>query len=317
MPLSKGVTGWRGIMSIDATEGGTQYIRFTDESINVPQGIKTAEDVHVGQRSPGVYEYELITPDGTVGFPLITDSHVLGQPVIPVCAYLMKKAISPYQDPLDNTNTPCLTTANGFMKIYRGDCRKDIKEPWCGQVEVSGEAGGRIAASLTIRAIVGDIANDNTIPGGSGLAAPIRTIMFNELNWASLATNGVVMYGTADQNIYPRRFSVSCNNNLVDDNSYNPTDPQSLAGFAYGIQGITAELTLIGAAYPNRGGTQATDPLSGSVDFGGIYIINNGVWSAKTITVPGVAEISVSNLTLAGMAAGNYGILPGAVLGGA
>lgn len=322
---SPAVAGWLGAISI-LTEGGPVGLRFTDESVIIDQGLAVADDVHAGVRVPTIFEYRFIVPTGTISFPLVAEStHRLAPGGLTIEAgvkALMKYAIQPYEDngTYPPTPSPCLGSE---MTMYRGDCNKVVSNPWAESITVSGSAGQRVNVSLDIKGTYGFYEPPTT----SNLAFPnARAVFFNELNWdKDNFTASLVQLTTAgDVSFSPRNFTFTCNNNLQNDESYNDEAPQSLRGFFYGQQNITAELTIVGGADAHRGGTEVgTDsPLLSDLgspyfNMADLYNIHDGLWERKVINIPGMTDIAVSTLTFRGMSSGAGSVFcatPGAAL---
>lgn len=307
--ITNATAGWKGAMS--SYYGG--QLRFTDESITIPQGLTVPDDVHVAQRTPNVYQYELIIPDGTVGFPVMADRFQFlkdGGIMDPACKQHLKLGICPYTDDMD------APPEIGDTTIFRGDCNKVMLGAWIGQIEVSGDSGAQVAATMTLRALYGYITTSITPARFNTIT---RKVLFNELDW----TGGIPSAPLVDDSVVtPRSFRFSSNANIIDDNSYNADNPQSLRGFVYGRQAVECEVTLIGAAAPYRGGQAYTgDPASGKEPViadmfyvGGLYTIEKGVWTTKSIVTPGPADIAVSSLTLTGMSLQQFGVGLGSFL---
>ena len=305
--------GWVGVVSFQ----NVGQLRFTSESIVVNQGLEVSNDVHVGQRVSGVFEYRHIIPQGTLAFPMVTTTRVIpptGQlSVEPVCAHVMRTGIAPYNDPGGNPRqrfSP-VNLANQ-MAIHRGDTTKVIDAPTIASITVSGNSGARIDVSCEIMGIYGRYLQGGIPPGFPEI---VRAVFFNELNWGQIP--GVTYYGETTTAV-PRSFNFTSNTNLIQDDSYNPNQPQSLRGFVLGRQDVSCSITVVGAADPRRGGLGARESpvVSEGVSVGGIYRIINGLWTAKTINVAGPAELNVSEITLTGMGTGFFAVTPGPILGG-
>lgn len=299
--------GWRGVVEID----GVGSLRFTDESIVVNQGLAISDDVHVGQRTAGVYEYRHIIPEGSLSFPVLTETRYMVASSPPptietVCAHMMRQGIKPYTvtDPLE----PPIITAT-TMDIRRGDSKKTINAPYIGEISLDGQSGGRVNVTCNVRAIYGSYASD-TAP--TGFSEIVRAVFFNELYWTTLP--GVEDF-SGETNIYPRSFRFSSNTNLINDDSYNPAEPQSLRGFVFGRQDVTANIVMVGAIDPVRGGLHDTDPVVQDISIGGLYDITDGLWTEKVINVPGPADIAITELTLRGMGTSAFCVTPGIAIG--
>lgn len=326
------VAGWLGTMFLDDTP-----IRFTSESVAIPQGLEVATDIHVGQRVPAVFEYRFIVPEGSISFPLVCDpsvaiSYGLGDFALDSgITTLMRAAIQPYtaQTSYPPTDVPII---GDFLTIYRGDVVKTITTPWANSISVEGSANGRINVSLGVKGVYGGFSStNNTAPPSVG--GTVRAIFFNELHWttAFLDAFRTDLNEETDTSYAPRSFNCSINNNLVNDDSYNDENPQAIRGFVFGLQDVSCDMTFVGAADPHRGGTEnvsqypsplISDLVTGAenyVSIGGIYDILDGVWTAKTLDVPGPTEITTTNVTLKGMSssAGSiFSVVPGVMLGG-
>jgi len=306
--------GWVGVVSFQ----GHGPLRFTSESIVVNQGLEVSNDVHVGQRVAGVFEYRHIIPQGTLAFPMVTTTHVIpptGQlSVEGVCAHVMRAGIAPFTDSGGNSGQrfspiPLATK----MLIYRGDTTKEILEPTTSSITVSGNSGARIDVSCEVMGIYGSYLQGGSIPRFSEI---VRAVFFNELDWRG-GIPDVTYYGGTTEAV-PRSFNFTSNTNLIQDDSYNPTHPQSLRGFVLGRQDVSCSITVVGAADPKRGGPGANQSpvVMAGVSVGGIYRIINGLWTAKTINVAGPAELNVSEVTLTGMGTQFFAVTPGPILGG-
>jgi hypothetical protein len=313
--------GWVGVVSFRG--GGAPNpgrLRFTSESIVVNQGLEVSNDVHVGQRVAGVFEYRHIIPQGTLAFPMVTTTHVIpptGQlSVEGVCAHVMRAGIAPYTDPGGNpAQTFSPTKLADEMLVLRGDTTKEIVAPTISSITVSGNSGARIDVSCEVMGIYGRYLQ-GVIP--SGFPEIARAVFFNELNWGGIP--GVNYYGSTTETV-PRSFNFTSNTNLIQDDSYNPAEPQSLRGFVLGRQDVSCSITVVGAADPVRGGRPSPgnppqNPVVPEVNVGGIYRIINGLWTAKVINVAGPAELNVSEVTLSGMGTGFFAVTPGPILGG-
>ena len=303
--------GWRGVIDlVGQSIPDPKKLRFTSESVVVNQGLEISNDVHVGQRTPGVYEYRHIVPEGDISFPMITQvRHMPGGavPVEPVCKYLMVKAIEPYSG--SNITTPIICDS---MDINRGDCTKRVYTPSPSSITVSGSSGARIDVTLSIIARYGDY-HDAT--AATGFNEIVRAVFFNELDWQGANFNKVIYRGGTSE-VVPRNFNFTSNTNLIRDDSYYAQQPQSLRGLVLGRQDVTCSITVVGAADPERGGfnTGSTDPVETNISLGGIYNILNGLWTAKIINVAGPADLNVSEITLSGMGTGLFSVTPGSML---
>jgi hypothetical protein len=307
--------GWVGVVSFQ----NVGELRFTSESIVVNQGLEVSNDVHVGQRVSGVFEYRHIIPQGTLAFPMVTPEYVIPSgppPVEPVCRHVMRTGIAPFTDPGGNQGRRFSPEKiAGEMRVLRGDTTKVIKEPTISSITVSGNSGARIDVSCEIMGIYGFYEPQGNPQGFNQI---VRAVFFNELDWAGIP--GVTYYGGTTTAV-PRSFNFTSNTNLIQDDSYNPNQPQSLRGFVLGRQDVSCSITVVGAADPVRGGFPSEgnlgqNPVVSSVNVGGIYRIINGLWTAKTINVAGPAELNVSEVTLTGMGTQFFAVTPGPILGG-
>jgi len=304
--------GWVGVVFFQ----GHGPLRFTSESIVVNQGLEVSNDVHVGQRVAGVFEYRHIIPQGTLAFPMVTPTHIIPNgppPVESVCRHVMRTGIAPYNDPGgDPRNRFKPINLAERMFVHRGDTTKEIVEPTISSITVSGNSGARIDVSCEIMGIFGSY-GQGAPPQGFGDI--VRAVFFNELDWGGIP--GVTYYGGTTTAV-PRSFNFTSNTNLIQDDSYNPNQPQSLRGFVLGRQDVSCSITVVGAADPRRGGLGARESpvVSEGVSVGGIYRIINGLWTAKTINVAGPAELNVSEVTLTGMGTQFFAVTPGPILGG-
>jgi hypothetical protein len=290
-------------------------LRFTSESIVVNQGLEVSNDVHVGQRVAGVFEYRHIIPQGTLAFPMVTPTHVIPNgppPVEPVCAHVMRAGIAPFTDPGGNQGQRFSPEQIADeMRVLRGDTTKVIREPTISSITVSGNSGARIDVSCEIMGIYGFYGQGAPPQGFNQI---VRAVFFNELNWGGIP--GVTYYGDTTEAV-PRSFNFTSNTNLIQDDSYNRNQPQSLRGFVLGRQDVSCSITVVGAADPKRGGRGTNEsPVVSDVNVGGIYRIINGLWTAKTINVAGPAELNVSEVTLTGMGTGFFAVTTGPILGG-
>lgn len=323
---SPATTGWLGTMFLDSYP-----IRFDSENITIPMGLEVATDVHSGMRVPAVFEYRFIIPDGTFSFPLMCDPSVVvaaGSPATGLDSgteAILKAAIQPYTDSGSYPPTPPPRLGN-YMYIYRGDMNKTVTNPWCNTITVSGNAGQRVNASVAIRGTYGEYTTATEPPSVGGT---IRAIMFNELQWNTdyLTTFADLNGYAGDSYFAPRDFTLTVNNNLQNDDSYNDENPQALRGFTYGIQDISCDMGFLGGASPHRGGTESGYPnplftaLASGADFdiGGLYTILEGIWTTRTMVVAGNQDLNVTRATFAGLAptaSSVYCIQPSTLLGG-
>ncbi|MEM1945158.1 MAG: hypothetical protein QXX57_05420 [Nitrososphaerota archaeon] len=300
--------GWRGVIELTGSSvPPPKKLRFTSEAVVVNQGLEIANDVHVGQRTAGVFEYRHIIPEGDISFPMITKKLTMGSaPVEPVCAYLMKQAIVPYSG--TDLDPPILGET---MVIRRGDAKKTIYSPHASSISVSGTSGARVDVTITAVARYGEYSTDENPEGFPDI---VRAVFFNELDWAGANFSKVLYLGSTTE-VVPRNFNFTSNTNLIRDDSYYASEPQSLRGFVLGRQDVTCNITVIGAADPERGGVGGNDPVETDVSIGGIYNVLFGLWTAKVINVAGPADLNVSEITLSGMGQGMFSVTPGPILG--
>lgn len=323
---SQAVAGWLGVVQF----ASTQPIRFTSEDIKIDQGVKVLPDIHAGARVPTVFNYEFIVPTGNLIFPLVcpsTQRISYGVGITPSADMitLLRRAIQPYESSgaYPPTPPPILDTS---LTIWRGDIIKDVLNPWCDMIKVSAGAGKGVDVTLTVKGTYGEYLSATTSSPPPVLGT-YRQIFFNELAWDADNFLSIFTSMTGSGYVFaPRDFSVTVNNSLQNDNSYNDENPQSLRGFFYGMQDISAEMTFLGGADPIRGGTQdgydsplLLDNGNEEFDLGGVYKLKNGLWETKTINVPGVSDMAVTSCTFKGMAGSDNGIfciVPGSMLGG-
>jgi len=303
--------GWRGVIELTGSSvPPPKKLRFTSEAVVVNQGLEISNDVHVGQRTAGVFEYRHIIPEGDISFPMITATRPIPTvgsiQIEPVCAYLMKQAIVPYSG--TELDPPVL---GDTMVIRRGDAKKTIYSPHASSISVSGTSGARVDVTITTVARYGEYATDTAPDGFSEI---VRAVFFNELDWGGANFNKVLYLGSTTE-VVPRNFNFTSNTNLIRDDSYYAVQPQSLRGFVLGRQDVTCNITVVGAADPERGGLGGNDPVETNVSVGGIYNILFGLWTAKVINVAGPADLNVSEITLSGMGQGLFSVTPGPLLG--
>jgi len=297
------ITGWRGVVTVGEDN---LKLRFTEENIIINQGLAVADDVHVGQRTAGVYEYRHIVPEGSLSFPLMKSAYQMPGAVIETaCKYLLTQAITPF-----NTNDLTMPSIGETMLIQRGDVDKYIEKPFINNIRISGNAGARIDVSLDIVATYGEYQSVTTPAGFNQIA---RAVFFNELIWDNALPS--TRRKDANTTTVPRSFTFTSTGNLQRDDSYNYENPQALRGYVLGRQDVSCEITVVGAVDAFRGGTTSDDPIiSTGFSVGGIYNILNGLWTSRTMNVPGPVEIAVTNLTLTGLGTDNFCVQKGSLL---
>jgi hypothetical protein len=331
---SRAVAGWYGHIELLGNGGDFAggKLRFNTESINIPQGVELITDLHTGHRVPGAYRYTLVVPEGAISFPLLAVStnqamtavqpvppYQSGPPDIDVTMRkLMKKGLMPYQDMNQNDyfvdQVPCI----GDIVIHRGDMDKRIFDAWVGSMSVTGDANSNVSVTTNIMGIFGSIASP-TRP--DPITEIVRAVHFNELDWVSSWGNPAYLsnlkltalggQSTADGKVRPRNFNININQNLQRDDSYNPENPQAIIGFTFAQQEVTAELTFTGAYVPASPGS---DQLIENIVLGGLFNITGGIWTAKTLMVPGPAELAATTLTLSAISSGLFTVEPGEML---
>ena len=312
MATTFATAGWQGVILLDNNDDNK--LVFLTESLVVDMGIELAQEVHIGQRTSGIYQYRLIQPSGTLTIPLLTDVRPIptdqAPPLIQSCKDVLFRGIYPTTG--HENELPLLAER---MDVFRGDVVKKIHKPYVNSITLSGSSNNNITCDLDIRAIYGEYDVDNkTTNRGFGRIA--RAVFFNELNWSVTNFSKVVYYGTpTGVTLVPRNFTLTVSGNLIADDSYNPEMPQALRGFVPGRQDISCSITVVGGANVARGGTELTDPVEiNAMNIANIYTINHGIWTSRTINVAGPADINVSEITLSGMGTGLFSVQPGSMI---
>jgi hypothetical protein len=281
------ITGWKGALHSQAIQDEltTGYIRFRSESLNIPLGVEVDTEIHVGQRTPTIYNYSLIKPEGSIEVPLLVDASSLPQVKLsPEIIWLFKAMVN-----IDGQTPPSL----GKTTIYRGDVTKEFDDAWMQSFSISGSADQPMDVSINLRALGGSIKEDNTLP--TVVWPKTRGIHFNELLWGALP--GIT--GVQGSSVVPRNFSLNITNNLVEDASYNPVNIRSLRGFGEGSLEITGSIDIVGPAILTNSGVNGVQSIpwdNGTYNFGGFYTFSTGIWRARTLNVPGVTEIAITTL---------------------
>lgn len=285
-------TGWRGLAVLGAAQTA---LRFTSESVNIPLEINVSEDTHAGMRTDSVYSYGLVKPNGSISFPLTSDNYQgFTTTVSPTIKTILQNAL---------LSPPTLWGAGEDLYLYRGDVAKYLQSPWIEKITISGDAGNAVTVELGIRAIYGEYreayaANNSTL-------TKARALMFNELDWAE-TVSGLKLATANNDVITPRSFSITIETGIVDDDSYNNTNPRALRGFATGKLKVYGSLSFVGAAVnysnvtPPRGAASGEGnfiPWSNSVNMGDLFTVLGGIWDSRTMNIPGMNEIAKTDIT--------------------
>lgn len=317
MASSYAVAGWHGVINLLPNN---DYIRFTNETIDVPQGVSLMDGLHVGQRVPGVYKFDLIKPSGSISFPLMVEANtaLLGAcystPVLEAASrHMLRAAIQPFTG--TESEMPRIATT---ATVYRGDVKKILTDVWSDNVTINGSANGEVDCTLTVKATYGTVVQQNEIP--TGFTTMARALHFNEFDWSSLGTGmGLTAVGgqsNPDQLltdiVRPKSFNLTVSSGLIEDDSYNPCYPQALVGFTMGQQTATCEITLVGGyTIPNAAATPQT---FNNINIGDLYSFTSGLWTSKSYAMPGPADLAVTSVTLSAIAAAYYCVEPGSLL---
>lgn len=325
MPTNYNVlTGWRGVIVCDDSDVGD--LRFTSENIDVPLAVEVDDSVHSGIRTSSVYYYSLVKPTGDVTFPLLSDNVTSVAETIDLSSQMktiLTRAIQPH-DSSATTALPILDEGN--ITVHRGDSKKILTEPWISTLKVSGTTNNKIEVSVGLKALYGEVVDETAAP--TTTFGKARAIMFNELDWTQF-TADVASSVYSETTSVPRQFDITIDNGIQDDdtpNSDTTTFPdrvkrvRAMRGFALGYQSIAITVTYVGKALPKIAGvvSQHTIPIGGTLDIGGLYTVSDGIWTVRSLPMPGNNEIAISNFSFKGMLAAdntqNYPVNPGSLL---
>lgn len=285
-------TGWRGLAVLGT---GLTALRFTNESVSIPLEINVNEDIHAGMRTDSVYSYGLVKPAGSISFPLTSDNTGgFVTDVSPTIKTILQNVL----------NTPPQLWGSGEdLYLYRGDVAKYLQSPWIESITISGDAGNAITVELAIKAIYGEY--QEVYAANNATLTKARALMFNELDWADTVSGLKLATANGSDPIAPRKFSIKIETGIVDDDSYNSSNPRALRGFATGRLKVSGSLSFVGAAVnvsnitPPRGTASGEGnfiPWGSSVNIGDLFTVKGGIWNTRKMDIPGMNDIAITDV---------------------